>query len=82
GVFRVNSTLDKYMLLEGDVVNTPQHHFACRTQIKFKTTQQQADLLKNNSLGNHHLIFPKAEIPIVVKMMSLLNIERVIPIIE
>ena len=78
GVFRVNSTLDKYMLLDGEVINTPNHNFACRTEIEFKTSQEQADLLKNSSLGNHHLIFPKADIPVLVKMMNLLNIDRVV----
>lgn len=77
GVFRVNSKLDKYMLLEGEIIDTPNHSFACRTQIEFETTKAQADLLKNNSLGNHHLIFPSEYIPLLEKMMEVLQISRV-----
>lgn len=75
--FRVNNTLDKYMLLEGEVVATPRHDFACRTQIEFKTTPEQALLLKDASLGNHHLIFPAEYIPLLIRMMHQLEIKRV-----
>jgi len=77
GVFRINNKLDKYMLLEGEVVDTPTHSFACRTQINFRTTSDQSNLLKNSSLGNHQLIFPAEYIPLVNKMMKQLNIVRV-----
>ncbi len=77
GVFRVNSKLDKYMLLEGAVVDTPNHPFACRTQIEFSTTREQASLLKNKSLGNHHLIFPAQYISLVNRMMQHLEIKKV-----
>lgn len=77
GVFRVNSKLDKYMLLEGEIIDTPNHSFACRTQVEFKTTKQQTELLKNNSLGNHHLVFPAESISLVTRMMQQLQISRV-----
>ena len=77
GAFRLNNTLDKYMLLKGEVVDTPRHSFACRTQIEFKTTKEQAALLKNSSLGNHQLIFPAEFIPLVIRMMAQLEIKRV-----
>mgnify|MGYP006935332612 CR=1 FL=1 len=77
GVFRINNKLDKYMLLEGEIVDTPSHSFACRTQAEFRTTKAQTSLLKNNSLGNHHLIFPAEFISILKRLMSQLQIDRV-----
>lgn len=77
GVFRIDNALDKYMLLEGIITETPKHNFACRTQIEFKTTEYETELLRNKSLGNHHLIFPAEYIPLVIKLMSVLGITRV-----
>lgn len=77
GVFRINSKLDKYMLLEGEIIDTPAHSFACRTQVEFETTKEQTSLLKNNSLGNHHLIFPAEHISLLEKMMTQLEVARV-----
>jgi len=77
GVFRVNSKLDKYTLIEGDIIDTPSHGFACRTQIELSTTPEQSDLLKNKSLGNHQLIFPIKYAPLVERMMLVLEMERV-----
>lgn len=77
GVFRINSKLDKYMLLEGQITDTPSHDFACRTQIEFSTTHQQTQLLKNKSLGNHHLIFPIKYASLLERMMLVLGVERV-----
>lgn len=77
GVFRINNKFDKYMLLEGSIIDTPRHPFACRTQIEFETTKEQASLLKNASLGNHHLIFPSEYISLVERMMQQLDIHQV-----
>lgn len=77
GVFRVNSTLDRYMLLQGEIVDTPSHNFACRTQIEFKTSKKQTELLKNQSLGNHHLVFPIGYAALLERMMQVLGIEKV-----
>lgn len=77
GVFRINSTLDKYMLLNGDIIETPVYDFACRTQIEIKTTKEQSKLLKEQSLGNHHLIFPSKHIPMLECMMQALNINPI-----
>ncbi|MEZ5195482.1 MAG: hypothetical protein R2764_03525 [Bacteroidales bacterium] len=77
GVFRVNNKLDKFMLLQGDIVNTPDYDFACRTQIEFRTSKEQATQLMNNSLGNHHLIFSAIHIPLLEQMMRVLGIARV-----
>jgi len=76
-VFRINSKLDKYMLIAGEITATPDHDFACRTQIELSTTQEQTQLLKNKSLGNHHLIFPVEYAPLLERMMLVLEVERV-----
>lgn len=78
GAFRINTSFDKYMLIEGEITNTPTHNFACRTQIEFKTTAAQSALLKNKALGNHHLIVPAASIPLLNRMMQELQIEKVV----
>lgn len=78
GVFRINNELDKYMLLEGEVLDTPTHSFACRTQIEFKTSNEQTSLLKDKSLGNHQLVFPAEYISLVEKMMVQLGVDKVV----
>lgn len=65
------------MLLQGDIVNTPNHDYACRTQIEFKTSLKQAKLLKDKNLGNHHLIFPVESISKLVRVMEHIGIDRV-----
>ncbi len=77
GVFRVDNKLKKFMLLNGDIIHCPDHDFACRTQIDFKTSKEQVKLLKERSLGNHHLIFPARHIPMVKRLMQVLGIKRV-----
>lgn len=77
GVFRVNNKLDKYTLLEGDIINTPDYDFACRTQIELRVEKKQAKLLKDKSLGNHQLIFPAKYIAIMERMMQVLEISKV-----
>jgi L-fucose isomerase-like protein len=77
GVFRLNNKLDKFMMLKGEIINTPDYDFACRTQIEFKTSKEQVKLIKEQGLGNHHLIFPKKYIPLLERMMEVLGISRV-----
>lgn len=77
GVFRINNTLDQYTLLTGDIVQTPDHDFACRTQIELEVGQKQTEFLKNKSLGNHQLLFPATYIPLLERMMLVLGISKV-----
>ena len=77
GVFRVDNNLQDYMLLQGDIVNTPDYNFACRTQVELKMEAEQVQLLKSKSLGNHHLVFPARHIPVVERLMDALVIEKV-----
>lgn len=75
--FRLNSKMDSYMLIEGQVLATPSYPTACRTQIVFRTDEYQTSLLKNKGLGNHHLIFPSEFAHLIIDMMQYLGIERV-----
>lgn len=77
GVFRVDSKLEKYMLLEGQISDTPNLEYACRTQVVFETTEKETELLKNKSLGNHHLVFPAEYIPLLEKLMNVLGLSKV-----
>ncbi len=75
--FRISNSLDRFMLLQGEITESPNHDFACRTQMKFAADSHQTSLLKNQSLGNHHLLFPAKHIPEVERLMSALGIDRV-----
>lgn len=75
--FRINNSLDRFMLLQGEITGSPNHGYACRTQVKFVTDSHQTNLLKNHSLGNHHLLFPARHIPEVERLMVALGIDRV-----
>jgi L-fucose isomerase-like protein len=77
-IFRLNNKLDKYMLIEGEITATPSHSFACRTQIELSTSPKQTQLLKEKSLGNHHLVFPADQAILLMKMMEVLGIDRVV----
>jgi len=57
-VFRFNEDLTTAFIASADVIGRPRSHSACRTQIEVKLTQNDVELLKENPLGNHHLIIP------------------------
>ena len=57
-VFRLNNTLNKAFIAEGVIISTHLRPHACRTQIEVGITKKATDSLKNNPLGNHHLIIP------------------------
>lgn len=57
-VFRLNHELDKAFISTGKVALHPQHEFACRTQIEITLPEKAIEKLRNNPLGNHHLIIP------------------------
>lgn len=57
-VFRLNETLDKAYVAEGEIVSRPGHGFACRTQSEVVLSPSDHEKLKNKPLGNHHLLLP------------------------
>ncbi|MDR2084021.1 MAG: hypothetical protein LBP67_03400 [Bacteroidales bacterium] len=56
-IFRFNKTLTKQFYCKGKIIATPKHNFACRTQIETILPNECINLLRNNPLGNHHLIW-------------------------
>lgn len=57
-VFRMNNSLDKVFAAHGDVVDGRYEKNACRTQLHVVLDEKAIHGLKNNPLGNHHLIIP------------------------
>jgi L-fucose isomerase-like protein len=57
-VFRLNNELNKAFLSYGRIVDRPDRNDSCRTQIKVEIPTTDIQKLKNNPLGNHHLIIP------------------------
>jgi L-fucose isomerase-like protein len=57
-VFRFDQTLGKAFIATAPVAGRPKQETACRTQIEVKFTPDEVRLLRENPLGNHHLIVP------------------------
>jgi len=57
-VFRLNNTLDRLFYAHGKVVEGMYEKHACRTQLHVEFEPDIIQELKENPLGNHHLILP------------------------
>ncbi len=57
-VFRLSEKLNKAFVAPGSIVSQPSHDFACRTQTEISLTTQDIEKLRQEPLGNHHLILP------------------------
>lgn len=57
-VLRLNNTLDKAFIAPGKVVQRPQYENACRTQLEVKLPPSAVRALRENPLGNHHVLLP------------------------
>jgi len=57
-VFRLDSSISRAFIATGLVTGRPQLKSACRTQIEVQLAQREVTLLREDPLGNHHLIFP------------------------
>ncbi|MBS4062193.1 MAG: hypothetical protein KG029_17480 [Bacteroidetes bacterium] len=55
-IFRMNSELNKVFIAEGVVLARPEHPWACRTQLEVGLSEEDIVKLRNNPLGNHHLV--------------------------
>ncbi len=76
-VFRLNSDLTKAFLSYGRIVERPERNDSCRTQIKIELPTEDILKLKENPLGNHHLIIPGDYREIIEYFLKLTNIEFV-----
>ena len=57
-IFRFDNQFRRAFIATTRVTGRPKLDTACRTQIEVKLTENEVMSLKNNPLGNHHLIFP------------------------
>jgi len=57
-LFRLDNNLEQAFITVGKVISRPSKNNACRTQIEVEISENNLLLLKENPLGNHHLILP------------------------
>jgi L-fucose isomerase-like protein len=57
-IFRLDKNLRKAFIATAGITGRPKSNSACRTQIAVKLTAKEVASLRQNPLGNHHLIFP------------------------
>ncbi len=57
-LFRLDNKLSRAFLATGTITDRPTFPYACRTQIQVDLPPLAAKSLKENPLGNHHLILP------------------------
>ncbi|PLX21519.1 MAG: hypothetical protein C0597_03325 [Marinilabiliales bacterium] len=55
-IFRLDNELNKAFVALGEIIERPTKQDACRTQISVKLTSAYTDKLKEDPLGNHHLV--------------------------
>jgi L-fucose isomerase-like protein len=74
-IFRLNNTLDKAFIAEGTITSTVRVEDACRTQVEISLPPRSTWLLKNEPLGNHHLIVPGLQRKMLEKACRIKRIE-------
>lgn len=57
-IFRFDRHLQKAFVATANVTDRPKSPSACRTQIEVKLKENEVKLLREQPLGNHHLIYP------------------------
>lgn len=73
-VFRLNKSLDKAFLSTGKIVEYPKREDACRTQIKVELDKADILKIKNNPLGNHHLVIPGSHAELIAHFFKQIGI--------
>lgn len=76
-IFRLNNELNKAFVSYGRIVDRPERNDSCRTQIKVEIPTTDIQELKNNPLGNHHLIIPGDQRELIEYFCKLTGIELV-----
>ncbi len=74
-IFRMNSELTKAFISFGKIVDLPEKETACRTQIKVQIPSEDTQKLKDNPLGNHHLVIPGNYVELLHYFCMLINLE-------
>jgi L-fucose isomerase-like protein len=76
-IFRLNNELNKAFVSYGRIVERPERNDSCRTQIKVEIPTTDIQKLKNNPLGNHHLILPGDQKELIEYFCKLTGLELV-----
>lgn len=76
-IFRFDADLKRYFLTKAKVVNRPNYPEACRTQIEIELSEKAIKSLRENPLGNHHLILAGDYLQEIEMACMLLNLEEV-----
>jgi L-fucose isomerase-like protein len=76
-VFRLNNDLSKAFLSFGKIVEKPNREDSCRTQIKLEIPTNDIQKLKDNPLGNHHLILPGDHRELIEYFLKMSNIDLI-----
>jgi L-fucose isomerase-like protein len=76
-VFRLNNELSKAFISFGKIVERPEREDSCRTQIKIEIPSPDIAKLKENPLGNHHLIIPGNHMKLLEYFCKLVAIELI-----
>jgi L-fucose isomerase-like protein len=57
-IFRLGNHIKDIFLTRGRIISRPNHPFACRTQIEVELPEEAIRSIKDQPLGNHHLVMP------------------------
>jgi len=74
-IFRLNNSLNKAFLSYGKIVERPERNDSCRTQIKVEIPRTDIQKLKNDPLGNHHIIIPGDHKELIEFFLNMIQIQ-------
>lgn len=74
-IFRLNNELTEAFISYGKIVERPEREDSCRTQIKIEIPKDDIHKLKEQPLGNHHLIIPGYHTDLIMYFCKLTGIE-------
>lgn len=75
-IFRLSVDFLSAFVAEGEMNPEPRTHEACRTQMVLSLQDADYQELKNNPLGNHHLLLPGRHKDLIWKALGYLNISQ------
>ncbi|MBU2510389.1 hypothetical protein KJ966_03590 [bacterium] len=76
-IFRLDDTLERIFTTTGKIINRPRYASACRTQIEIELPKEAVDSLRENPLGNHHLVLPGNHKDVIDLLGKILSLEPV-----
>ncbi|MDD5508227.1 MAG: hypothetical protein PHD25_07825 [Bacteroidales bacterium] len=76
-LFRLDKKLSRAFLATGTITDRPTFPYACRTQILVELPAQAEKSLKENPLGNHHLVLPGDHSAVIQLALQALGIALV-----